>query len=1065
MKFGSNLSRIAGTFIFEGRFALLYHRNSNCHSVFGLEITAIALGMIVTSLAYAQNEGNDDTLVLHYTFDYPPAFDYPYKEGKVKDHSGYGNDGQMAHTPEALREVHGRSGILRFGGEKTYIDCGDSKSLYFSGDMTFEMWVRLNGIPKSNWSLVFGDDRNFNFGFQNSQNLRLWYSGELGGMVLPVENDILSDRWAHIAVVFEYPRCRFYRNGELIRDQYMPMMGINKVRNAPKYIAGRPDSGGCPMDLDEFRVYRRALTAEQIKAHARDEEAPWVQDDELFVETHWYEKTIAVRLSCKNADYNGHMAEVTLLKGNYTDVAASQRVALTESLGESGRYVATATFALSDLKMTSVDAVVRILGPSGELVKQFNRHVSLRKPEWVHTKEGYANKVLAPWTPVEVEEKSDGTVDVRVWGRRHVFGSTLFPQKIETHGTEILASPITLNGRVNSKKIAWKDASLKIKDVKNTSTVLEQTRESDPLVLRVNTKIEYDGYMVFNCEVQARRDLSVEELTLEIPLLRRQASLCLAMDAFPENREIPMKKNYSGAVRGDLAFRFSPNIWLGDEQRGLCWQAESDQDWHYADSQSAIEILPRSKTTVFRAHWVDIPTQLAAGESLHYKFALVATPIKPILRDAWDLRIVRSDPYGEDLNLPDRKTGDGKPTLQYYAEAGVRHLFTQAHDVCPYPMPVSEGYPEALRRLVDETHAHGLRLYPYLFHQRFPVTLPEFDIHGLHMSKLPLLPWAWGGVRPPPHYPGYHSDIFTEYGAKAQGVIYHCAKSMALQDAYIHSLAQRFDQYGEDGVYLDGTGFTPACKNMRHGCGYRAQDGSVRPTYPVFSTRQFIKRIYTVIKTRRPDAVVDHHQSQGQNTASLAFGDMLWTGEHWYHLRFTGAEDGYVAGEVPLDLFRTEFMGYPIGIACETLSYRLGTRMEVSAISLLHDIPVRIRTQDKGYLEMFGKLWKVREQLGAKQAEKLFYWNNQDYVRVSPEQCHSTLLRHPKNGVLAFITNLHRDAQTVAVQFDLEKLGLSVRELDTFNVLTDERVTVAPDGVLSLPLGSMEWAYVWLRPK
>ena len=210
---------------------------------------------------------------------------------------------------------------------------------------------------------------------------------------------------------------------------------------------------------------------------------------------------------------------------------------------------------------------------------------------------------------------------------------------------------------------------------------------------------------------------------------------------------------------------------------------------------------------------------------------------------------------------------------------------------------------------------------------------------------------------------------------------------------------------------------------------------------------------------------MDHHQSQGQNTASLAFGDMLWTGEHWYHLRFTGAEDGYVAGEVPLDLFRTEFMGYPIGIACETLSYRLGTRMEVSAISLLHDIPVRIRTQDKGYLEMFGKLWKVREQLGAKQAEKLFYWNNQDYVRVSPEQCHSTLLRHPKNGVLAFITNLHRDAQTVAVQFDLEKLGLSVRELDTFNVLTDERVKVAPDGVLSLPLGSMEWAYVWLRPK
>ena len=139
--------------------------------------------------------------------------------------------------------------------------------------------------------------------------------------------------------------------------------------------------------------------------------------------------------------------------------------------------------------------------------------------------------------------------------------------------------------------------------------------------------------------------------------------------------------------------------------------------------------------------------------------------------------------------------------------------------------------------------------------------------------------------------------------------------------------------------------------------------------------------------------------------------------------------------------------------------------MEVSATSLLHDIPVRVRTQEKDYLEMFRKLWKVREQLGAKETEKLFYWNNQDYVRVSPEKCYALLLKHPKNGVLALISNLRRDAQTVTVEFNLNKLGLRGKTLDVFNALTDEPVAMTADGKLSVPLGSEEWVYIWLRPK
>ncbi len=1035
--------------------------------ILGLLVAGLLVGGIVAPQVYGEGSVMDDTLVLHYTFDKDTG-------ETAKDLSAYGNDGKIVKA-EYLEEFDGRRGVLRFDGKSSYINCGDSESLHFGGDMSFEMWVRLNGPFGPLWNFIFADDTvsnlysgsggSFYFGVMQHTTVMFWCTNGRDKMLFPVDNRILSDKWSHIAVVVEYPRCRFYHNGKLVRDAYMPVPGITKLLNRPKHIGG-VEGAFCPIDLDEFRLYRRALTAAEVAAHAKGEEVPPGRADELAVEAHSYEEAVALRLSCKGTDYSGHTAEMTLLQGDSTEAVVPQRAALTEAFEGSGRYVATVKFPLLGLENKSLDGVARILAPDGQLVRTVYRHAFLGKPEWVDTKEGYSDEVMPPWTPVEAEAKPDGTVEVRVWGRRHVFGPTPFLRQIETRGTEILTSPITLKGRVNGRAIAWRDGRIRLKETSKTAASLEQICESDRVILRVDTNVEYDGYMIFDCEIQARRDLSLEELTLEIPLRTRHATLCYGTNVYPPDPQVYMNRWHSGAVPGDLAFRFGPNVWLGDEERGLCWQVESDEDWHYADKQKAIEILPRGETTTFKAHLVDVPTRLAAGEALHYKFALLATPVKPLLRDSWDLRIVRSEPYGADLDIPDRKT-NGKPTLQYLAEAGVRHMFINVTDMWPYPMPVHEKFSRALHRLINETHAHGLKLYPYLIHHRFPVMVPEFDIHGLHMSNRPLKDYPIGGpASPEQKRPG---PITTKYGANSQGCVDMCSKSKALQDAYIHSLARRFDEYGDDGIYLDEPLGLYPCENTAHGCGYRTEDGSIRPTYPVFAVREFLKRIYTVVKQRRPDGVVDVHCSFNYNPAGLAYADMYWHGEQWTHLRHTGAKDGYIAAELPLDMFRTEFMGHQIGVGAETLSYRLGATMKdadmkVAATSLLHDVPVRPSTGTDYCEAIIYKLWRVRDQFGAKEAEKLFYWNNQDYVRVSPEKCRALLFKHPRNGVLAFVSNLRRDEQTVTVQFNLDKLNLRDRKLHVFNTLTDEPMAMTSGGKLSVPLGSEEWIYIWLRP-
>ena len=128
-----------------------------------------------------------------------------------------------------------------------------------------------------------------------------------------------------------------------------------------------------------------------------------------------------------------------------------------------------------------------------------------------------------------------------------------------------------------------------------------------------------------------------------------------------------------------------------------------------------------------------------------------------------------------------------------------------------------------------------------------------------------------------------------------------CPKSMAAQDAYVHSLAQRLDLFGDDGVYLDGTVSSPPCRNTMHGCGY-SDGGSLRTTYPVFAARAFMKRLYHTVKQRDPEGLLDVHCSFGYNPAALAYADIgIALGSRGTDIAIETA-DVTIAGEDPLKI-------------------------------------------------------------------------------------------------------------------------------------------------------------------
>jgi hypothetical protein len=118
----------------------------------------------------------------------------------------------------------------------------------------------------------------------------------------------------------------------------------------------------------------------------------------LTVEPHWYEDRVVLRLSCKGRDYSAHTAEMTLLNGDHSPAVSPQTAVLEEAFEGCGRYLATVSFPISALEGESLDGVARILGPDGTALKKVYRHVSLKKPQWVHTAEGHSRELLGPWT-------------------------------------------------------------------------------------------------------------------------------------------------------------------------------------------------------------------------------------------------------------------------------------------------------------------------------------------------------------------------------------------------------------------------------------------------------------------------------------------------------------------------------------------------------------------------------------------------------------------------------------------------------------------------------------------
>jgi len=392
--------------------------------------------------------------------------------------------------------------------------------------------------------------------------------------------------------------------------------------------------------------------------------------------------------------------------------------------------------------------------------------------------------------------------------------------------------------------------------------------------------------------------------------------------------------------------------------------------------------------------------------------------------------------FGQGLKL---EVAPPRPALEVMREMGIRvvsHWGWQEPMQRYYAQPVLFGETvPGLQEEVAEYHRYGIAIIPYAAYPAVGGPSPLVEQFGDEWGLRPVstLPWQFPGAPE-----GYH--------------LYNCClQARGFADYLVGGAAWLMDSFGFDGIYTDGLAHVYACQNLAHGCGYLDEQGHLHSTWPIFATREALKRLYRVIKSRKPDGFLVNHASFSYLMPTLAFSDILYTGEHEDYENLLNA--------------RVRFNSRPWGLYVTTLGSSEHVYSPLHTMtSLLHGVSIwgsgLLGRRDFGRKE--ARIWQAYRAFETATAEWVPYFQGENrYYQVSEPEVKASLYVHPGRNVLLLVGNYHREAQAVHLRLDLARLGLAGKALAGTNVLTAVAVPVSEAGDLHLEVPAK--SFVLLR--
>jgi hypothetical protein len=333
-----------------------------------------------------------------------------------------------------------------------------------------------------------------------------------------------------------------------------------------------------------------------------------------------------------------------------------------------GGYTVAATMDLADGKS---------LGP---VTRSFKKRDEAKDfAGWWKQPIGSTERVIKPFTPLTVEKATVG-----VWGRSFALDAVGLPRAIMSSGKPVLAAPARIVAVIGGKEQSIDlSGTLEITEQKPWRAAFRGKAAGAGLTFTTTGSVEQDGLVTVNLAYApaGKEPVAVDALRLEFPLSGSEAQALNCMGpggnfATLSAEVLPPKKTgrlwstleLGAGGTGLTVGTFYPDVWIGNEERGFYWWADSDEGWMPADDVAAHEVVREEgadAAVVLRNNIIGKPAEVTGARSLTFTYN--ATPFKPFPK-GWRATINAEDgtfsgPHKQYKDAVSGRTFDGTQWL------------------------------------------------------------------------------------------------------------------------------------------------------------------------------------------------------------------------------------------------------------------------------------------------------------------------------------------------------------------------------------------------------------------
>jgi hypothetical protein len=671
-------------------------------------------------------------------------------------------------------------------------------------------------------------------------------------------------------------------------------------------------------------------------------------------------------------------------------------------------------------------ALLRVYDKQGKLISQSEepKIFELSAPEgWWNNKLGEDDIILPPWTPMT---KSADTISC--WGRTISFDGQPLPVQIKSNGEDLLASPISIDLKLDGKKLTFVNGKVDYPVATETKMERIWTAKAEGIELKVKTFTEFDGLIWTTLSVKNQSGKPISGLQVTVPLKKERATF---IHTPQRTMDYPEKGN---GWRVDRPLKYAWNdqevsyVWLGDYERGIQWTTEGRKGWWSLDRTDEIQITPEKDQVLLSFDFIDSPCE---RKDFNIEFGLHPTPVKPPVKRSKRLGPIGT--YGVVPYVPRPNPKDQMTEKEWHHR--YENLIAKN--------PKFFGY--TFINSLASYYGDGAKIHEYECYKHEWKNVP-----GNERTK--PLTWSWISTCPTTAYADW--------------------QVWQIVNRVVHP------EYRDwRGIYFDHGHTSRDCCNQDHGCGYYDEQGNLCPERKVLAMRQMMRRIYASIKGIdkehpqgiNPDYPVVNHMSGCVNMAYEGFADYIYDGENMSYTR-NQPPNGHFMERLPLDFMAAEwshtpwgynergshwigayFMnGFPLkkqfGMGGpstaywkwlhqgkkpekfdELIAWLVPREREANALCFLFDRTPHFPSKRWKYPNNHAKWQKVCDDFGFYKDDVEFsgYWKTKDIISGQTDKLKASIYKRKDSGkILIVIVNLNPEPVEKEITLNLKKLNL-----------------------------------------